>query len=84
MIFQKGKKILVDGIFLAIGSQPNSKLFQNQLLLDKQGYILSKDQKTSVEGVYAVGDIVSMYKQAITAAGDGAKVAIQIHQEKSE
>jgi thioredoxin reductase (NADPH) len=72
----------VDGLFLAIGSQPNSALFKDILKLDSSGYIvLSKDQQTSLEGVYAVGDIVDpLYKQAISAAGDGAKAALQAQQ----
>jgi len=74
------KKISLDGIFLAIGSKPNSKIFENQIELDKDGYIiLKKDQETSLEGVYAIGDIVDpIYKQAISAAGDGAKAALQV------
>ncbi len=76
-----GKKteMPLDGVFLAIGSTPNSALFQKQLKLDEKGYIaLAKDQQTSVEGVYAIGDIVDpVYKQAISAAGDGAKAALQ-------
>lgn len=69
----------LDGLFLAIGSQPNSELFKNVLELDSAGYIvLKKGQETSVPGVYAMGDIVDpVYKQAITAAGDGAKAALQ-------
>ncbi|OGN65383.1 MAG: hypothetical protein A3E80_04200, partial [Chlamydiae bacterium RIFCSPHIGHO2_12_FULL_49_9] len=72
----------VDGLFLAIGSKPNTALFKNVLELDSQGYIvLKKDQETSIEGVYAVGDIVDpVYKQAISAAGDGAKAALQAQQ----
>ncbi|MBS0626084.1 MAG: FAD-dependent oxidoreductase [Verrucomicrobia bacterium] len=69
----------LDGLFLAIGSRPNSALFKEQLKLDSKGYIeLAKDQQTSIEGVYAIGDIVDpVYKQAITAAGDGSKAAMQ-------
>lgn len=69
----------LDGLFLAIGSQPNTRLFQSVLKLDESGYIqLQKDQQTSIEGVYAIGDIVDpIYKQAISAAGDGAKAAMQ-------
>jgi len=69
----------LDGLFLAIGSRPNSQLFQKILKLDEAGYIqLQKDQETSIEGVYAIGDIVDpVYKQAISAASDGAKAAIQ-------
>ncbi|MBN2479277.1 MAG: FAD-dependent oxidoreductase [Parachlamydiales bacterium] len=68
----------VDGIFLATGSTPNTKIFKDKLQLDEKGYIKVKDGgQTSVEGVYAIGDIVDpIYKQAITAAGDGAKAAI--------
>jgi len=68
----------VDGVFLAIGSKPNTKIFQKKLALDKKGYIQVDNQmQTSTKGVYAIGDIVDpVYKQAITAAGDGAKAAI--------
>lgn len=73
------KIFALDGLFLAIGSTPNSAIFQNVLKLDGQGYIvLEKDQQTSIPGVYAIGDIVDpVYKQAISAAGDGAKAALQ-------
>jgi len=76
------KEMPMDGVFLAIGSQPNSALFSEMLELDAQGYIvLRKGQQTSVDGVYAVGDIVDpVYKQAISAAGDGAKAALQAQQ----
>lgn len=72
----------LDALFLAIGSKPNSSIFKNSLKLDKAGYILlEKDQQTSRKGVYAVGDIVDpTYKQAISAAGDGAKAALQAEQ----
>lgn len=72
-------QLAVDGAFLAIGAKPNSYLFKNQLQLDPQGYIiLKKDQETSIEGVFAIGDVVDpVYKQAISAAGDGAKAALQ-------
>ncbi len=72
----------LDGLFLAIGSKPNSRIFKNKLAMDSRGYVLvDNGQKTSVEGVYAVGDIVDpVYKQAICAAGDGAKAALQAQQ----
>ncbi len=72
----------LDGLFLAIGSTPNSGIFKKSLELDQKGYILlKKDQQTSIEGVYAIGDIVDpVYKQAISAAGDGAKAALQAQQ----
>ncbi len=82
----KQTNFALDGLFLAIGSTPNSALFQNILQLDGQGYIvLKKDQETSLKGVYAIGDIVDpVYKQAISAAGDGAKAALQAQQYLSD
>jgi thioredoxin reductase (NADPH) len=75
-----GRKEALDGLFLAIGSTPNSELFKGILKMDSRGYIsLMKGQETSIEGIYAIGDIVDPeYKQAITAAGDGAKAALQV------
>lgn len=69
----------IDAVFLGIGSRPNTELFHGQLELDAQGYILlKKNQQTSVEGVFAAGDIADReFKQAISAAGDAAKAAIQ-------
>lgn len=76
----------LDGLFLAIGSTPNSALFKNVLKLDSRGYIiLQKDQETSMQGIYAIGDIVDpIYKQAVSAAGDGAKAAMQTQQYLSD
>ncbi|MEN9654479.1 MAG: hypothetical protein RL235_591, partial [Chlamydiota bacterium] len=69
----------LDGLFLAIGSTPNSALFKGQLETDQSGYIVLKQgQATSIEGVFAIGDIADpVYQQAISAAGDGAKAALQ-------
>lgn len=69
----------IDGVFLALGFIPNTQMFATKLSLTKEGYIrLFNDQETSVPGVYAVGDIVDpLYKQAITAAGDGCRAALQ-------
>ncbi|MEK7339529.1 MAG: FAD-dependent oxidoreductase, partial [Verrucomicrobiota bacterium] len=82
---QKHKKsyhLPVDALFLAIGSVPNTKLFANQLELDS-GYIrLKQHQKTSVKGVYAAGEVADPeFKQAICAAADGAKAAMQLQKE---
>lgn len=79
---QKATQLALDGLFLAIGSTPNTQVFQKVLQLDEKGYIvLTQDQQTSIPGVYAVGDIVDpIYKQAISAAGDGAKAALQAQQ----
>lgn len=74
-------RVALDGVFLAIGFTPNTQLFKDQLTLTDRGYIsLFEDQETSVPGVYAVGDIVDpQYKQAVTAAGDGCRAALQAH-----
>lgn len=76
-------QIPVDGLFLAIGSKPNTSLFKGKIELDSHGYIvLKKGQETSVEGVYAIGDVSDpLDKQAISAAGDGAKAALAIQRE---
>lgn len=68
----------VQGVFLAIGSKPNTEIFKTKLDLDERGYIkINNNLQTSAKDVYAIGDIVDpVFKQAITAAGDGAKAAI--------
>ncbi|MBE7551160.1 MAG: thioredoxin-disulfide reductase [Anaerolineales bacterium] len=67
-----------DGVFIFIGHLPNSYLFQGQLDIDDQGYLITdKELRTSVEGVWAAGEIADpVFKQAITSAGMGAAAAI--------
>ena len=74
------KDISVSGIFYAIGHTPNTQMFENQLDLDTTGYIKVKTgtQETSVEGVFAAGDVHDhKYRQAVTAAGTGCAAALE-------
>ncbi len=72
------KELSCDGVFVAIGHQPNTGLFKDQLPMDANGYLITDGVKTDVEGCYAAGDVWDThYRQAITAAGMGCQAAIE-------
>jgi thioredoxin reductase (NADPH) len=75
----KKSELKVTGVFIAIGHQPNTKLFEGLLDLDPNGYILlpGKSTATKIPGVFAAGDVADFtYRQAVTAAGSGCMAAI--------
>lgn len=71
-----------DGIFLAIGSHPNTEFLKGQIDLDETGHIkVFNSTKTSVKGVFAAGDVADLrYRQAVTAAASGCKAALDVEE----
>ncbi len=74
----KESSLNVDGVFVAIGHEPNTQVFKDSIHLDSKGYIATKNEtETNIPGVFAAGDVRDhRYRQAITAAADGCKAAI--------
>ena len=68
----------MDGLFIAIGHKPNTEVFRDWLEIDPKGYLVVENQTgTKIEGVFVAGDVHDhRYRQAVTAAGDGCRAAI--------
>jgi thioredoxin reductase (NADPH) len=72
------REVAMDGLFIAIGHRPNTEVFRDWLEVDEKGYLVVRDETGSrIDGVFIAGDVHDhRYRQAITAAGDGCKAAI--------
>jgi len=82
----ENKTLDMGGVFVAIGHEPNTELFKNQLEMDENGYIIQKENtETSVKGIFTAGDVHDhRYRQAVTAAGFGCMSAIDVDKYLSE
>nr|MCR5139123.1 FAD-dependent oxidoreductase [Bacteroidaceae bacterium] len=79
--------LAIDGLFLAIGHRPNSDIFRPYVKTDETGYIITEagTPQTGIPGVFAAGDVCDPhYRQAIIAAGSGAKAGLEVDRYLSE
>ena len=83
----ENKELKIDGLFIAIGHDPATELFKNQLEMDKEGYLITKPDstQTNVPGVFAAGDVKDkIFRQAVTAAGMGCMAALEAEKHLSK
>lgn len=77
----QSSELPVDGLFVAIGHQPNTRLVQDRVALDEQGYVKTEpgSSRTNLPGLFAAGDVADpIYRQAITAAASGCRAAVDV------
>jgi len=82
VLTDESQDVMLDGIFVSIGREPNTSIFAGQIELDKSGYVVADETtKTNISGVFAVGDVRTKHlRQVVTAVADGA-VAVHFAEE---